>query len=47
MEQAEHVIYKALNEEPDNLELLKILRQIQQKQLNLIETVFAPRAGSI
>ena len=47
LEQAEQVIYNALREEPSNLELLKMLRQIQQRQLDLIDSVFAPRANTI
>lgn len=47
LEQAEQVIYNALREEPSNLELLKMLRQIQQRQLDLIDRVFAPRASTI
>lgn len=47
LEQAEQVIYNALREEPDNLELLKMLRLVQQKQLDLIDSVFSPRFTSI
>jgi hypothetical protein len=47
LEQAEQVIYNALREEPGNLELLKMLRLVQQKQLNLIDSVFSPRLTSI
>jgi hypothetical protein len=42
LEQAEQAIYQALNEDPENLELLKILRQVQSKQIDLIESVYAP-----
>jgi len=47
LEKAEQVIYNALREEPRNLELLKMLRLVQQKQLNLIDSVFSPRLTSI
>lgn len=47
LEQAEQVIYQALREEPDNIELLKILRQVQQKQLKLIDSTFDHRLSSI
>ena len=47
LEQAEQAIYQALQEEPDNLELFKILRRVQQKQLNLIDSAFEPRLTSI
>lgn len=47
LEQAEQVIYNALREEPANLELLKMLRLVQKKQLDLIDSVFAPRLNSI
>lgn len=42
LEQAEEAIYEALREEPENIELLKILRQVQTKQIELIESVYAP-----
>jgi hypothetical protein len=42
LEQAEEAIYEALREDPDNIELLKILRQVQTKQIELIESVYAP-----
>jgi hypothetical protein len=42
LEQAEKVIYEALKEDSTNLELLKILRQVQSKQIDLIDTVYAP-----
>lgn len=47
LEQAEQVIYQALRDEPANLELVKILRQVQNQQLQLIDAVFDPRAGAI
>jgi hypothetical protein len=47
LEQAEQVIYNALREEPSNLELLKMLRLVQQKQLELIDSVFSPRLTNI
>lgn len=42
LEQAEQAIYEALREDPQNIELLKILRQVQTKQIELIESVYAP-----
>ena len=42
LEQAEQAIYQALRDDPENLELLKILRQVQTKQIDLIESVYAP-----
>ena len=42
LEQAEKAIYEALREDPQNIELLKILRQVQTKQIELIESVYAP-----
>ena len=42
LEQAEQAIYDALKEDPENLELLKILRSVQTKQIDLIESVYAP-----
>ena len=47
LEKAEQVIYNALREEPGNLELLKMLRLVQHKQLDLIDSVFSPRLTSI
>jgi hypothetical protein len=47
LEEAENVILEALAEEPTNVELLNLLRQVQHKQLDLIETVYAPRLSSI
>jgi hypothetical protein len=47
LEQAEGVIFQALRDDPDNLELVKILRQVQDKQMKLIEAVFDPRLRSI
>lgn len=42
LEQAEEAIYEALRDDPENIELLKILRQVQTKQIELIESVYAP-----
>lgn len=47
LEQAEAVIFEALRDDPQNLELIEILRSVQQKQLNLIDKVFEPGAGTI
>lgn len=47
LEQAEQVIYNALREEPGNIELLRILRLVQEKQLNLIDSVFSSRLTTI
>lgn len=47
LEQAENVIYDALRSDPDNRELLSILRDVQAKQLKLIDAVFAPQLNSI
>jgi hypothetical protein len=47
LEQAEEAIYQALRDDPDNLELVNILRQVQAKQIQLIDAVFDPRLGSI
>lgn len=47
LEQAEQVIYQALREDPENIELLKILRQVQTKQIELIESVYAPMFKTI
>lgn len=47
LEQAEQVIYNALREEPGNLELLRMLRLVQQKQLDLIDSVFSLRLTTI
>lgn len=47
LEQAEQVIFQALRDDPENLELLKILRQVQTKQIELLDAAFAPRLNSI
>jgi hypothetical protein len=47
LEAAEDAIYRALRQDPDNLELLTILRQVQGKQLKLIDAVFSPRLSAI
>jgi hypothetical protein len=47
LEQAEQVIFNALRDDPDNLELLKILRQVQAKEIDLLDAAFAPRLNSI
>ena len=47
LEQAEQVIFQALRNDPENLELLKILRQVQQKEIDLLDAAFAPRFNSI
>ena len=47
LELAEQAIYTALREDPENIELLKILRQVQNKQIALIDSVFAPLFSSI
>lgn len=47
LEQVEAVIFEAIREDPENLELIEILRQNQRKQLDLIDKVFDPRAGTI
>jgi hypothetical protein len=47
LEQAENVIFQALRDDPGNLELIGILRDVQGKQLDLIDKVFDPRRGSI
>jgi hypothetical protein len=47
LESAEDAIYRALRQDPDNLELLTILRQVQDKQLKLIDAVFSPRVNAI
>lgn len=47
LEQAEQVIFEALRDDPENLELLKILRQVQAKEIELLEAAFAPRLNSI
>jgi hypothetical protein len=47
MEQAEAVIFEALRNDPENLQLIKMLRQVQENQLDLIDAVFDPRVGTI
>jgi hypothetical protein len=47
LEQAEARIYDAIREDPANLKLLEILRRNQRQQLNLIDKVFDPSAGTI
>lgn len=47
LEQAENVIYDALRNDPDNRELLGILRGVQEKQLKLIDAVFKPHLNAI
>lgn len=47
LEQAEQVIYQALKADPRNLELVRILRQVQTRQLQLIDAVFDSRVSSI
>jgi hypothetical protein len=47
LEDAEDAIYRALRQDPDNRELLGILRQVQDKQIRLIDAVFSPRLNSI
>jgi hypothetical protein len=47
LESAEDAIYRALRQDPDNVELLSILRQVQAKQLKLIDAVFSPHHTAI
>lgn len=47
LEQAEAVIFEALRDDPQNPELIEILRSVQQKQLKLIDKAFDPRVGTI
>jgi hypothetical protein len=47
LEEAEEAILQALHDDPENIELIEILRDVQDKQLNLIDKVFDPRRGSI
>ena len=47
LEQAEQVIFQALRDDPENLELLKILRQVQAKEIELLDAAFAPRLNTI
>ncbi|MDR0780011.1 MAG: hypothetical protein LBF16_04865 [Pseudomonadales bacterium] len=43
LESAEDAIYRALRQDPGNLALFTLLRQVQDKQLKLIDAVFSPR----
>lgn len=43
LEDAKSVVLKALKDDPGNLALLKMLQQVYQQQLDLIESVYAPR----
>jgi hypothetical protein len=47
LEQAEAKIYETIREDPENLAWLKLLRQVQRQQLELIDNVFDPSAGTI
>lgn len=47
LEDAEALLYETLLKEPNNLTILTILRQVQNKQLELLNTVYAPRLTSI
>lgn len=47
LEQAEAAIFEALRDDPQNLEMIEILRSVQQKQLNLIDKAFGPGVGTI
>lgn len=47
LEETEAIIYQALRENPSNLQLLPLLRQVQRKQLELIDAVHAPPLTSI
>lgn len=47
LEQAEKMVYDALRRDPDNRELLNILRDVQAKQLKLIDAVFSPQLNTI
>jgi uncharacterized protein YukE len=47
LEAAEDAIYDALRQDPNNLALLHILRQVQDKQIMLIDAVFSPRIDAI
>lgn len=47
LEQAEAKIYETIREDPENLAWLKLLRQVQRQQLELIDKVFDPSAGTI
>lgn len=43
LDSAANAIKKALQQEPDNLALLKMLQQVYQQQIDLIEQVYAPK----
>lgn len=47
LEQAEARIYDAIRDDPANLKMLEMLRRNQRQQLNLIDKVFDPSAGTI
>ena len=47
LEEAEAAIFEALRDDPENREWIEILRQVQEKQLNLIDKVFDHRPGTI
>ena len=47
LEQSETQIFDAIRDDPGNLKLLEILRRNQRKQLDLIDKVFDPGAGTI
>lgn len=43
LDQAASAIKRALEEEPNNMALLRMLQQVHQKQIDLIEQVHAPQ----
>lgn len=47
LDQAENAILAALENDPNNHALLKLLQQIYQQQLSLIETVYHPKWQAI
>jgi hypothetical protein len=47
LQQAENAIYNALHDNPDNRELLALLRGVQEKQLKLIDAVYRPQLNPI
>jgi hypothetical protein len=47
LERTEAAIFELLRDDPGNQELIEILRGIQDRQLNLIDKVFDPGAGTI
>lgn len=47
LEHAEAKLFEELRDDPENFELLEILRGIQARQLNLIDKVFDPGADTI